>query len=358
MKLFPTIEASTVLLCFLLSLQNLLAQNLVPNPDFERIEKNACQTCDEKGDFEHMAFPWKAPVKYAAPEIKTFDHAKVNKGLAFVESPVPHSGNMMVAFHPYQYLSVRLNQTLSPGERYYAEFWLVAASETHTFCNNFGLYFSEDAPTCAPHDGKKMPLSAHPQILESSVVKKKGEHWYKISGIFTAQRPHKFVTIGNFFAMDRTKTEGESQTPAIETMRYFLDDVGVFLATEEVLIARSEEFSDGSTFRLENVTFETGSATLTSGSLPELDIIAAKMKLDKSANLQISGHTDNVGKEEDNISLSTQRAKTLKGYLMRRGIKKERIFAKGYGSARPVVPNDTEAGRAKNRRVEITVVKE
>jgi outer membrane protein OmpA-like peptidoglycan-associated protein len=72
--------------------------------------------------------------------------------------------------------------------------------------------------------------------------------------------------------------------------------------------------------------------------------------------VQIAGHTDNIGKPADNLLLSTNRAKSVADYVIGKGIAKERITNKGYGSTKPVADNNTEAGKARNRRTEMMVV--
>jgi len=69
--------------------------------------------------------------------------------------------------------------------------------------------------------------------------------------------------------------------------------------------------------------------------------------------ITLAGHTDIVGTEEYNQKLSDRRAKAVADYLIRKGINPSRINVVGYGSKKPVAPNDTEEGRAKNRRVEV-----
>jgi outer membrane protein OmpA-like peptidoglycan-associated protein len=69
--------------------------------------------------------------------------------------------------------------------------------------------------------------------------------------------------------------------------------------------------------------------------------------------LEIFGHTDNVGNAQTNLSLSQQRADAVADYLVRRGIPKERIFARGFGERYPLASNNTPEGRMENRRVEI-----
>jgi outer membrane protein OmpA-like peptidoglycan-associated protein len=72
----------------------------------------------------------------------------------------------------------------------------------------------------------------------------------------------------------------------------------------------------------------------------------------KGMRIEISGHTDNVGKKKDNQILSEKRAKSCRDYLVSKGIEAERITTVGYGDARPIAPNDTEQGRQQNRRIE------
>ena len=83
-----------------------------------------------------------------------------------------------------------------------------------------------------------------------------------------------------------------------------------------------------------------------------LDVVAEFMRR-KSAVIEISGHTDNVGKAKANKALSLKRAKACRAYLMSKGIDGSRITAVGYGGERPAVPNDTAENREKNRRIEV-----
>ncbi len=353
-----TMKKVIVFLCAGMLAYYAQAQNFVPNPDFEQVEANPCRTCDDQGDFEHMAFPWKAPVKKAAPQTRTFDHAKVSKGLPFAESPVPKSGDVMVGLHPYQYLTVELETPLKPNQRYYAEFWVALSPDAKAACNNLGMYFSSNAVNCQPFSLEQAPLQVVPQINESRIIKTPEEKWHKVSGIFSPKQPMRFLTIGNFYSPGETKMEGLGVAADISNIFYYIDNVLVLPANDEIVEAAvADLFSEGATFQLENVTFETGSERLTPGSHPELDNVADKMKLDATMKLEISGHTDNVGNEADNVRLSTARAESVKAYLVAQGIVAERITAKGYGSSRPVASNDTDEGRAKNRRVEVTIVR-
>jgi outer membrane protein OmpA-like peptidoglycan-associated protein len=80
------------------------------------------------------------------------------------------------------------------------------------------------------------------------------------------------------------------------------------------------------------------------------------LKDNPSLKIQISGHTDNVGKPADNLALSNNRSKAVINYLIANGIIAQRLSAKGFGETQPVADNKTEEGRAKNRRTEVKVI--
>jgi outer membrane protein OmpA-like peptidoglycan-associated protein len=106
-------------------------------------------------------------------------------------------------------------------------------------------------------------------------------------------------------------------------------------------------------FVLKGVNFDTGTAVLRHESALRLDLVVDFMKRRKSAVVEISGHTDNVGNAKTNKALSTKRAQACRTYLIDKGIDGSRITAVGYGGERPTVPNDSDENRQKNRRIEV-----
>ena len=105
------------------------------------------------------------------------------------------------------------------------------------------------------------------------------------------------------------------------------------------------------------IYFKTGSAELEADE-PLLDTGADIAKRCPNVQFQVDGHTDNTGGHEFNQRLSEQRAKSVVDYLAAKGVLVARIHSAGYGDTRPVAPNDTEANRLKNRRIEFSVKKE
>lgn len=107
-------------------------------------------------------------------------------------------------------------------------------------------------------------------------------------------------------------------------------------------------------FVLEGVYFDSGKTSVREESFARLDRVVEYMTHKKSARIEISGHTDNVGDPKRNQVLSQQRAQACRDYLVSKGISPSRIEAVGRGDQQPVASNETEEGRQKNRRIEAT----
>jgi outer membrane protein OmpA-like peptidoglycan-associated protein len=106
---------------------------------------------------------------------------------------------------------------------------------------------------------------------------------------------------------------------------------------------------------LQGIQFETGRAVIKKVSFPIMDAITKVMTDNPGYKLIIGGHTDNVGSDATNMTLSKNRADAVANYLITKGIDPLRISSSGYGETTPVDTNDTAAGRTRNRRVEFKV---
>lgn len=101
------------------------------------------------------------------------------------------------------------------------------------------------------------------------------------------------------------------------------------------------------------INFETNSATLKEESFNKLDEIFRLLEINKNMKLKIDGHTDNIGSNASNLKLSLNRAESVKKYLVNKGINDQRLIAAGKGEEVPIADNETQLGRAANRRVEL-----
>jgi len=107
-----------------------------------------------------------------------------------------------------------------------------------------------------------------------------------------------------------------------------------------------------------NVEFDTAKAVVKKKYHSEIKKVADFMKAYPETNAVIEGHTDNVGKETENVKLSQERANSIRQYLIDNfGINASRLTAAGYGPNKPIASNDTEEGRQKNRRVQAVIEK-
>ena len=110
------------------------------------------------------------------------------------------------------------------------------------------------------------------------------------------------------------------------------------------------------TLSLRHINFESGSATLTTNSKYELDNLVTGLNAFPTINIEVGGHTDNVGEPAANLALSASRAASVVKYLSDRGISTGRLKPRGYGDTKPRAPNDTPENQAKNRRTEFTIL--
>jgi outer membrane protein OmpA-like peptidoglycan-associated protein len=112
----------------------------------------------------------------------------------------------------------------------------------------------------------------------------------------------------------------------------------------------------GNTYKINNINYKTSSADLTPESKQIVEEFANYLKDNPSIKIEIHGHTDNAGAAATNLALSTDRAFTIYDILQQNGITKERMSYKGFGGSKPIASNDTENGKAKNRRTEFIVL--
>jgi outer membrane protein OmpA-like peptidoglycan-associated protein len=134
-----------------------------------------------------------------------------------------------------------------------------------------------------------------------------------------------------------------------------LKDLGEYKELERDLYLVPIEI--GEKVRLNNIFFATGKWDLLPESFAELDKLVKILNDNPNMVIEINGHTDNVGNDESNLALSQKRAAAVVTYLLGKGISNTRLDSKGFGETQPVAPNETEEGRALNRRVEFVIIK-
>jgi outer membrane protein OmpA-like peptidoglycan-associated protein len=116
------------------------------------------------------------------------------------------------------------------------------------------------------------------------------------------------------------------------------------------------KFEAARSYKLDNVYFDFGKASLRPESNKELNELHDYLSRKTKINIEIAGHTDNVGNDADNLKLSQQRADAIRQFLIKKGIAPARVIAKGYGETQPVSDNTTDKGRQLNRRTEVKIL--
>ena len=143
---------------------------------------------------------------------------------------------------------------------------------------------------------------------------------------------------------------------------------GYYAVTQNVDVSNITEYKEiivdlylnpiekGQTIRLNNIFFDSGKYDLLTESYAELDRLYNVLKENKGLQIEIGGHTDAVGSDTNNMTLSNNRATAVMNYLVNKGISASRLSAKGYGETKFIATNETEEGKQLNRRVEFKIL--
>ena len=193
--------------------------------------------------------------------------------------------------------------------------------------------------------------------------------WDCITGVFVAQGGEQYITLGNFHTAERSGfTEPDSLTKLLPGAYYYIDSVRVeclncpppeaddLNVDSTYLTEEQPAFTVGSTFVLKEIFFEFDKSTLLQQSFFELMKLLSLLDTYPQMCIQICGHTDGKGSDAYNQRLSENRAKAVVDYLVSKGVNVKRLQYKGYGKSMPLASNDTEEGRAMNRRVEFKII--
>jgi OOP family OmpA-OmpF porin len=170
------------------------------------------------------------------------------------------------------------------------------------------------------------------------------------------------------FKLDATDGKYETAIPKLGWYILTASASGYVNATDSIWINSDEvtpltkdiylqPIEVGLTVRLKNIYFDFDKTTLKSQSFVELNKVVDFLKQNQTVEIEISGHTDNKGSDEYNQTLSQGRSQAVVDYLIGQGIDSYRLTAHGYGESKPIDTNETDEGRANNRRVEFTIVK-
>jgi OmpA-OmpF porin, OOP family len=343
------------------------APNIVPNPGFERFA-NAPIGWSYKGSFFGEVVKYWFSATTASPDVYgsgvRVPRDWAEKGFG---NQKPRSGKNMAGCtlfgctngkpHCREYIEIQLAEPLVIGQLYYVEFW-VTHLERSLQINNLGAYFSVSEIKRTTDE----VLVREAQVKATDVVAAPNGKWVKVSGYFAAKYEAEFILIGNFQEDEQTQSV-VYRDDCYNYAYYYIDDVLVKKVPPFLPVPIKDDdltrqtLTPGKTIALKNIYFEFDRDELMPRSYVELNKLLKIMQEHPKMAIEIVGHTDSMGDDDYNLDLSRRRAKSVVAFLTQHKIPAARLRASGQGEQHPIATNDTDEGRAQNRRVEITILK-
>jgi OOP family OmpA-OmpF porin len=376
-----------IFLC-LATINNSYGQNLVPNPSFEEYTRCPKGTSD-CGVVKKWYQPTQGSTDY-------YNECAITKDKRYFENSVsvphnslgykyPHDGKGYIGMYLYgegnnpeyrEYFSTKLISPLVQNKKYAVRFYVSLARASGRGISNIQMLFSQDSI----RQSNDTRLRLVPQLSYQKAPITDTANWTEVSWIYTAKGDEQFLTIGNFTKNSSCQVQKVTNNHVdSQDAYYYIDDVcvaeiksdsscycngGVNGDTVKEAVSKKDtiiqpkplEIEDNRNVVLNNVFFETDKSDLLPASFNELNELVEYLQKNSSVKIAISGYTDNTGNEDKNLNLSDARAKAVASYLTSKGIDKNRVSYKGYGSSNPIASNDTQDGKAKNRRVEFKII--
>jgi outer membrane protein OmpA-like peptidoglycan-associated protein len=379
------------------------AQNLIINGGFERqspkkagVWQATPKTCQFSGGSDILntsADGWMT-FEVQTPDLLQYDSTAGCPGF-----PKPRKGERMVGlimYHPFQdgqfafdyheLIQGSLSKPLEKGKTYRFSFWVYSTDSlgikhlnqvygrsskvSSVYCSNFGVAFSEARITVKENFMvSQLDFPVKPQVNLAQIIETNGQ-WRKISMAFTADRSnYKYFLFGNFFSDaatlinmtddDRMALEVKNQSLEFwqknKRIAYYLfDDFSLVedpnaAIEQSILVDKKYTMPDA-------LLFDFGKFDLRPEAQASIQKLIDVLKKYPSMSFEIGGHTDDVGDDKSNQTLSEQRAQTVFQALKMGGIPEQQLSWKGYGESQPLNLNLTDEQRQKNRRVDCKVI--
>jgi OmpA-OmpF porin, OOP family len=349
---------------------SLIAQNLVPNGGFE--EYGECP-----GNYSQAVAEFRVRDWFSAGT-GTPDHFH---SCSAGDADVPHNwAGVSAAFEGQgyagiftwvfgkdyrEYLQSKLTEPLIADSTYIIQFRYKLSSYSMYAVDRIGVRI-ENSFQKVNHD--KIINANSLSIISDSALTEQTGLWEKAKFEYKAKGGEHVITIGNFYKTDETSYYQLMFQPMQQDMLesaayYYIDDVSVspkYLPEiyNNVLVDafQLDVVVLNKAYVLNNINFEFNSYKLLNSSFEELDALVDWLKQNPKIIVQLSGHTDDVGGDRYNLSLSKNRAKTVGEYLITQGIDAKRIESFGYGKSKPLINEKSDPARKINRRVEVKFV--
>ncbi len=360
--------------------------NLVYNGSFE--EYRHCPRRVDAVGVLTLVEGWYQPTRGSADYFNVCGSRECGVPSNKLGQQLPHDGDgycgIYCSKNDYrEYLQTRLRRKLRSGDSIQLTFWASLSEESTGAVATLGglftkesisdtvrtLFMAKEREYLSDEIFQTIARPYVPQVvnpIDSTIVNTRG--WQRISGIFVAQGGEQYITIGNFNLAEHSGyVDYDSLTRLLPGAYYYIDDITVeclncpppvaddLNVDSTYLTVEQPTFSVGCTFVLKDIFFEFDKSTILQQSYFELRSLISLLETYPNMRIEIRGHTDGKGSDSYNQRLSENRAKAVTDYLISKGISEKRLQYKGYGKTMPIDTNDTEEGRANNRRVEFNI---
>jgi hypothetical protein len=324
------------------------SQNLLPNPSFESFTPDPTK---RTGDNLLNCIDWISPSGgtpdyYIGP--RTGEYYKLGQeGNSFIGL-----ANTKDGYH--EYIEAKLNAPLIKDKLYCLSMYVSQKNVIQNSVNEIDYCFSNSKILVKPDNG--LSISPYNKVFTKN-DQFSNKSWEQIHSCYKASGTEEYIIIGIFNSNIRiVDVTGKN---ALNKLFYlFIDNVNL-VPIDDISSCPCYQPTDfGSALNkpltLKNINFESGKNILLSSSYQELNRLVGYLKTN-GQKIEVMGHTDNDGNENENQKLSEARAKAVSDYIIKSGIEKERVKFIGYGSKKPLKPNDTEENKLINRRVEVRI---
>jgi outer membrane protein OmpA-like peptidoglycan-associated protein len=237
---------------------------------------------------------------------------------------------------------------MTAGRTYPISFQVSLADQSAFAVSGLGAYLSKEKMN-AQHNTY---LDVEPHITSTQIIDNM-TGWTQVSGNYTAKGGEMYIIIGCFKkGMNKKTVLGDKNVLNMRRAYYYIDGVTTSATAQD---DPYQQLSSGENIALKGLNFETGSATIKQESYVELNKWVTVLQAHPELKVAIEGHTDASGDAASNMTLSKERAESVKKYFMEKGISADRMTTDGFGSNRPI--DTTNVKSLTNRRVEIHIVK-
>ena len=378
---------------------NIFGQNLINNSSFElysncpyesaQIDYCNYWQCPNNSSPDYLVQCYSNFISdhsVSVPE-NCFGYQKAYQGKAYIGIITLYKDRYKVKGRKYkndyvEYVQTKFKKPLLKDKRYLLKLQVSCAESSNFYNDYIDFCFSKDS-VLEKYDESNLLICDNCVEFKSPDSFRNKKEWQEISILYTAKGGENFLTIGTFYYDGIFKEINKKiksnlffkETVKEESAYYYIDNVSLIpvdsLGNEIILYPELikkieiikkldslsfENISIGESLVLNNIYFDLNKSKLLPSSFPELDKLKQILLDIEKLKIEICGHTDNSGTDEYNMNLSLNRAKAVYVYLIENGVNSSQLLYKGLGSAKPIVPNDSEENMALNRRVEIVVI--